>query len=126
MDMIKRTLYLLKLVLQARAPYDTGNLAINSIRIIDNAVYIGGEIADYAIFTNEPWINRPGKNPNEGWVQKAIMEAVPIIQQALKHKYSTEDLKRIKQRYRNIYNRRRRKMLRRLEKEKEKIQGASA
>ena len=124
MDMIKETLSLLKLVLQARAPYDTGNMALNSIRIVDNAVYIGGEIADYAIFTNEPWTNRPGKNPNEGWVQRAIMEAVPIIQKALKN-VSMDDVRFAKKKYRQIIKERKRKMLRRLEKEKEKIQGAS-
>lgn len=124
MDMIKETLSLLKLVLQARAPYDTGNLAINSIRIVDNAVYIGGEIADYAIFTNEPWINRTGKNPNEGWVQAAIMEAVPIIQKALKN-VSMDDVRFAKKKYRQIIKERKQKMLRRLKQEKEKIQGAS-
>lgn len=124
MDMIKETLSLLKLVLQARAPYDTGNLALNSIRIVDNAVYIGGEIADYAIFTNEPWINRPGKNPNEGWVQRAIMEAVPIIQKALKN-VSMDDVKFAKKKYRQIIKERKQRMLRRLKQEKEKIQGAS-
>ncbi len=127
MDPIKQACFILKLVLRARAPYDTGNLAINSIRIVENAVVIGGtDVANYAIYTNEPWINRPGKNPNEGWVQRAIMEAAPLIQKALNKKITKEDLKIVKGYYRFIIERRRAEMKRRLKKMREKIQGASA
>lgn len=65
------------------APYDTGNLALNSIRIARDQrgykVLIGGEIAPYAPITNAKW--EKGQNPNEGWVQRAIHQALPKIKQ---------------------------------------------
>ena len=121
MDVIREACNLLKLVLQARAPYDTGNLAINSIRVVGNAVYIGGEIADYAIYTNEPW--RKGKNPNEGWVEKAIKEATPLIQRALSGKATIEDVEQTKKTYNTIIERRKKEMVAKRVKEKEEIKG---
>ena len=45
--------------LVANAPKDTWNLALNSIRIVQEGgsyhVVVGGEIAPYAVYTNEPW-----------------------------------------------------------------------
>lgn len=82
---------ILKSVLQARAPYDTGRLATQGIWVENDgsAVYIGGaEVAPYAVYTNEPWTK--GKNPNEGWIDKAINEATPIIKQALSGKITRE------------------------------------
>lgn len=105
MDVVYEALKILKLVLQARAPYDTGNLAINSIRIVGNAVYIGGEIADYAIYTNEPWVSEKfhgAKNPNEGWVQAAIQEAAPIIQRVLSGKATQTDINAVQDLYKNV------------------------
>ncbi len=123
MDVIREACNLLKLVLQARAPYDTGNLAINSIRIVGNAVYIGGEIADYAIYTNEPWINRSGKNPNEGWVESAIKEAKPLISRALSGRATVEDVEQTKKMYNTIIERRKKEMVAKRVKEKEEIKG---
>ncbi len=117
MDVVREALNILKLVLQARAPYDTGNLAINSIRIVGNAVYIGGEIAEYAIYTNEPWLSdkwRGAKNPNEGWVQAAIHEAVPIIQTALNGKATKEDIEKAKQYYAEAIEERKRELIEKL------------
>lgn len=117
MDVVREALNILKLVLQARAPYDTGNLAINSIRIVGNAVYIGGEIADYAIYTNEPWLAdkwHGAKNPNEGWVQAAIHEAVPVIQMALNGKATIEDIENAKQYYADAIEERKRELIEKL------------
>lgn len=76
---------LLHTALVANAPKDTWNLALNSIRIAQDKgqwyVLIGGEIAPYAVFTNEPWIR--GKNPNEGWIERTIEECMPMIKQIM-------------------------------------------
>ncbi len=123
MDLVGEACKILKLVLQARAPYDTGNLAINSIRIVGNAVMIGGEIADYAIYTNEPWIQRKGKNPNEGWVQKAIREAAPIIQRTLSGKATADDLRQVQTKYEGVIADRKQKMLAELKRLRDGITG---
>lgn len=123
MDLVYEALKILKLVLQARAPYDTGNLALNSIRIVQNSVVIGGEIAEYAIFTNEPWSK--GKNPNEGWVQRAIQEAKPLIQMTLNGKCSAADVQRAQQTYADILKDRQRVMAERLKELREEIVGES-
>lgn len=71
--------------LVANAPKDTWNLALNSIRIVQEGgsyhVVVGGEIAPYAVYTNEPWLR--GKNPNEGWIERTIEECLPIIRQIM-------------------------------------------
>ncbi len=122
MDLICEACKILKLVLQARAPYDTGNLAINSIRIVENKVLIGGEIADYAIFTNEPWTK--GKNPNEGWVQRAIAEAAPLIQRTLGGRATVQDVRQSKKFYKDIINERKKVMVENLKQVRDKIIGA--
>lgn len=108
---------ILKTVLQAKAPYDTGNLAINSIRVAEDGsgVFIGGEIAPYAVCTNEPWeekqitrvtdrgktitYTRKAKNPNEGWIDKAIQEAKPILKQALSGKMTKAEYEATMKKY---------------------------
>lgn len=119
MDIVHEALNILKLVLQARAPYDTGNLALNSIRIVGNAIYIGGEIADYAIYTNEPWIR--GKNPNEGWVEKAIEEAKPMIQRVLSNKATMQDIAETQKFYRDIISDRKKTMVENLKQLRDSI-----
>lgn len=65
--------------LQDLAPYDTGNLSRNSIRLIrwsenEAVIYIDKKIAPYMPYTNEPWIAerwKGKKNPNEGWFDAA-------------------------------------------------------
>lgn len=77
----------LVLWLQLRAPKDTWNLALNGIKKAYDEfgspqIVIGGELAPYAVFTNEKWISPKwnGKpNPNEAWIQRACEEAVPIL-----------------------------------------------
>ena len=123
MDLIREACNILKLVLQARAPYDTGNLALNSIRIVQNSVIIGGEIADYAIYTNEPW--NKGTNPNQGWVQDAIKEAVPLIQGVLSGKAKMSDVRRTQKMYKQIIAERKKNMTAKLKKIRDEIAGAA-
>lgn len=69
-----------KQLLQLLAPKDTGNLAINAIKLVfegDNraVIYVDLSIAPYMPYTNEPWTAARwnGKpNPNEGWFDNAI------------------------------------------------------
>ena len=132
MDMIYEACRILKQVLQARAPYDTGNLAMNSIRIDRNrgCVLIGGQdIAPYAPFTNEPWTSAKlegRQNPNEGWVQKAIEEALPIIQRVLSGKATDEDVRAARKQYKDIYKERKQKRIELLKQKKDKIDGGES
>lgn len=78
-----------------RAPIHTGNLRYNAIKyesLNDDTfvIYVDyysakpkSGIAWYMPYTNEPWINRPGKNPNEGWWQEATQLAIEAIANAL-------------------------------------------
>lgn len=87
------------------APYDTGNLALNALKIEFPSprvcrIYVDEAIAPYMQFTNEPWEHkmikmgnfRPGEtvdrfrawdNPNEGWWDNACQQAMLIIQDLL-------------------------------------------
>jgi hypothetical protein len=81
----------LQQVLKVFAPKDTGNLSLNAIRIVQVApskyqIIIGGEIAPYAVFTNADWVAQrwAGKvNPNQGWVNRAIDNAKPVLMSIL-------------------------------------------
>lgn len=73
-------------ILKAEAPYDTGNLAIDGIRVVEGEpgyfyVAVGGEIAPYAKYTQEQWAN--GRNPNAGWINRGIEKALPLIKQIM-------------------------------------------
>lgn len=61
---------------QAFVPYDTGHLKDDAIKgmWVGNTyrIYIDETVAPYVFYTQEPWEDRPGKNPNEGWVEKAV------------------------------------------------------
>lgn len=85
-DKIKLACDSLCIVLKAEAPYDTGNLAINSIRVIETEpgefhVAIGGELAPYAKYTQEAWSR--GKNPNEGWINRGIEKTMPLLKRIM-------------------------------------------
>jgi hypothetical protein len=77
----------LQSILKIFAPKDTGNLSLNAIRVVqvkpdEWQIIIGGEIAPYAVYTNAEWQSQrwAGKrNPNEGWVNKAIESAKPNL-----------------------------------------------
>ena len=79
------------------APKDTGNLSLNAIRSVYEdgmwQVVIGGEVAPYAIYTNEEWINRGGKqNPNEHWIEKAIESVKSVIVNIFSGTYTIEQI----------------------------------
>jgi hypothetical protein len=84
-DRCYRAAEVLKSALVANAPKDTWNLALNSIRVVQENgswyVLIGGEIAPYAEYTNEAW--KKGTNPNEGWIERSIEEVLPVITQIM-------------------------------------------
>ena len=77
----------LQQVLKVFAPKDTGNLSLNAIRVVQVEpnkwqIIIGGEIAPYAVYTDSKWIAErwAGKvNPNQGWVNRAIESAKPVL-----------------------------------------------
>lgn len=70
-----------------RAPFDTGNLALNAIKIEfpspqECRIYVDQEIAPYMPYTNEPWIAERwhgAKNPNEGWWNDACEYLINLI-----------------------------------------------
>jgi hypothetical protein len=65
--------------LRELAPYDTGNLALNAIKIefpspTTCLIYVDESIAPYMPYTTRPWVApkwKGRKNPNEGWWQAA-------------------------------------------------------
>lgn len=127
MDMVYEACKILKLVLQARAPYDTGNLAMNNIRIDRNRgrVIVGSaESAPYAPITNEPWTSEKWhgkKNPNEGWIQRAIEESLPIIQRVLSGKATDKDVQAAFQKYYDIRAERKKLYVEELKKKRDNI-----
>ena len=103
-DRLEQTADFLLTWLQVKAPKDTFNLAINGIRkAYDDLtgfpiIVIGGEVAPYAIYTNEPWIAERWKgkvNPNQEWIQNAIIEVIPTIQSIMSGEITQEDYARI-------------------------------
>ena len=86
----------LKDVLKVFAPKDTTNLSVNGIRIADNDyILIGGEVAPYAVYTNEAWVSERWngrKNPNEGWINRAIESALPMLVNIMGGSVSEEEI----------------------------------
>ena len=78
--------------LRELAPYDTGNLALNAIKIEFPSpdvciIYVDEAIAPYMPFTTRPWISprwKGKKNPNEGWWQSAGEYTAEFIAQEVK------------------------------------------
>lgn len=74
------------------SPIRTGNLRFNAIRYVfvsltREEVYIDLDIAPYAPYTNEPWVApkwKGKKNPNEGWIERGIEEAINKANQIMK------------------------------------------
>lgn len=71
--------------LKARSPIKTGNLRYNAIKVRKIAdgtwkIYVDEAIAPYMVYTNEPWVKRPGKNPNEGWFDRAVEIIMNTVQ----------------------------------------------
>lgn len=103
-DRLEQTADFLVLWLQVKAPKKSFNLTVNGIKKAYDEltgypiIVIGGESAPYAIYTNEPWIaNRwNGKqNPNQEWIQNAIIEVIPTIQAIMSGIITQEDYTRI-------------------------------
>lgn len=74
-------------VLRVNCPFDTGNLS-KSINAENErlVITIGDDAIQYAPFTNEPWVDEKwhGKqNPNEGWINRALEIALPIVDRLL-------------------------------------------
>jgi hypothetical protein len=86
----------LQRTLQMYAPIDTGNLMLHGIlpaEMLNPFVYeviIGGGVVNYAVITNEMWEGRT--NPNQGWVERAIEYALPMIKQIVFGQISIEDV----------------------------------
>lgn len=76
--------------LKIASPIDTGNLMINGIRLFNDFIGIGGEVAPYAKYTNEKWKGK--QNPNENWIQRAIETVMPLIKQIMQEPISQKDL----------------------------------
>ena len=92
-------------VIRKHAPVKTGNLKHNAIKykwlndhqfeikinvgdveqFVENGRYEQG-IAPYTPFTNEVWISprwNGKKNPNEGWWNSAVVDAINVIARSL-------------------------------------------
>lgn len=106
MNIKERACRLLYAVIKARCPIDTANLVTHGITMESNfsAIYIGNEVADYAVYTNEPWIR--GKNPNEGWIPNAIEEAMPMIKSMCSGEMSNEEYLNLVQDYEKMFTER--------------------
>lgn len=76
---------------QTFVPYDTGNLKFNAIKGIwisetTYRIYIDESVAPYMKFTQEAW--GKGKNPNEGWFDKAVEFIALYIKQKLQEAFN--------------------------------------
>lgn len=96
-------------VLKANCPIDTGNLS-KSINAHNEELYItiGDEDVDYAHYTNESWDNfapplKGHKNPNEGWIDRSLDIACPIIKQVLEGAITEEEAQEIVNQNNAIY-----------------------
>lgn len=63
-------------------------------------ITIGDEDVQYAPFTNESWDNfdpplKGHKNPNEGWINKALDAALPIVDKFLAGSVTEEEAREI-------------------------------
>ena len=72
--------------LQELAPYDTGNLALNAIRIEFTSsrqcvIYVDESIVPYMPYTTEPWQANRWKhpNPNESWFEAAVQRVAEVL-----------------------------------------------
>ena len=77
--------------LRKLAPYDTGNLSLNAIKVEYPSpnvclIYVDESIAPYMPFTTRPWVSprwHGKKNPNEGWWQRAGEYVVDYVAKQL-------------------------------------------
>lgn len=107
MDLLKKTeicALILETTCRIYAPKDTGNLVINAIKsVYEDGVWqvvIGGELAPYAVYTNEPWVSphwKSATNPNENWIQKAIESVRTVIVGIFQGIYTEEEISKYQQ-----------------------------
>ena len=93
MNKIQEVLKVLAETIRANCPYDTGALSQSIDTYYDGSsakVVIGNDLVDYARITNEEWSR--GNNPNEGWVQRSIQYAIPVIQAIFRGDMSQEEI----------------------------------
>lgn len=113
----------IKAELVVGAPFETGNLALNAIRITFDKglahIVIGGEVAPYAIYTNETWSK--GTNPNEGWIQRVINECKPMIIKIMQGAISQEELEKELRRQKSEYDAKLQKHLEIIRKREERL-----
>ncbi|HHX66661.1 MAG TPA: hypothetical protein GX708_01210 [Gallicola sp.] len=76
-------------VLKMNAPKRTGNLAYNSIRLVGNEIKVGGEIAPYAVYTEE------NNKSSKGWIKRTIQSLIPTIEQLAKNNISEEEFRKL-------------------------------
>ena len=80
--------------LRGLTPYDTGNLAMNAVKMEMVSptvclIYVDESIAPYMPYTTFPWISpkwNGRKNPNEGWWQAAGELLVDYVAQQVEGK----------------------------------------
>lgn len=77
---------LIVMTLKANAPKDTGNLSMNAIRIVEDTVVIGGEIAPYAKKTEEE------NYSSKGWIKNTMELLYPHLQAFFENNLSGEDI----------------------------------
>lgn len=86
-------------VLKVYCPFKTGNLS-KSINAENERLFItiGDDDIQYAPFTNEPWVDERwhGKqNPNEGWINRALEIALPIVDSLLQGSITESEAREI-------------------------------
>lgn len=69
-------------------PYDTGNLCWNGVTMerrspLTYVIYVDEDFAPYMPYTNEPWISRKGRNPNQGWWERKVVKVANAVREAL-------------------------------------------
>lgn len=80
--------------LRGLAPYDTGTLALDAVKMkmVSPSVcliYVDESIAPYMPYTTKPWVSprwNGRKNPNEGWWQAAGELIVEYVAQQVEGK----------------------------------------
>lgn len=97
-DRLQQAATYLQWYLKVNCPKDTTNLSRNiNIQYVEDGkarIVIGNENADYAVYTNVPWVSKKNgiMNPNTGWVEATIAQATPMIQQILSGEISQEEI----------------------------------
>lgn len=69
-------------------PYDTGNLCWNGVTMerrspLVYVIYVDEDFAPYMPDTNEPWVVRKGRNPNQGWWESKVEKVAETVRVAL-------------------------------------------